>query len=188
MFKREFEAHSQVVYVLFPSTELADQMEYAQLRSNWLFLHINSSDYEDAESIHAPEFFGNAMACTDTDVVGNAFKHGQAAFELQLLPPELSVAEAASQPAAQGGTLALSVPSCSKPLGDLEFGTVETPGIYSLHPCECFGEAYANVEPVDHASNAAVPRNATGSFNNGTVSWLVLMPQIIVQELKSTQD
>lgn len=164
------------------------QMKHAQFRSNWLFLHINSSDYEDAESVNAPEFFGNAMACADTDVVGNAFKTGQAAFELQLLPPELSLAKAASQPAVQGGTLALSVPSCSKPLGDLEFGTVETPGIYSLHPCECFGEAYANVEPVDHASNAAVPRNATGSFNNGTVSWLVLMPQIIVQELKSTQD
>ncbi|CAK9000608.1 unnamed protein product [Durusdinium trenchii] len=155
--------------LLLSRRENVERVPESCAKSNWLFLHINSSDYEDAESIHAPEFFGNAMACTDTDVVGNAFKHGQAAFELQLLPPELSVAEAASQPAVQGGTLALSVPSCSKPLGDLEFGTVETPGIYSLHPCECFGEAYANAEPVDPASNAAAPRNAQGAFNKGTV-------------------
>ncbi|CAK9002621.1 unnamed protein product, partial [Durusdinium trenchii] len=62
------------------------------------------------------------------------------------------------------------VPPCEKPSQDLLLGTLSEPGIYSLHPCECFGAAYANIEPVDEASDAAVPRNPQGYFNNGSVS------------------
>lgn len=39
---------------------------------------------------------------------------------------------------------------------------------YSLHSCECFGEAHSQASPVEESSNDAVPRNS-GSFNNGSL-------------------
>ncbi|CAK9116540.1 unnamed protein product [Durusdinium trenchii] len=140
-------------------------------KSFWFLLHINSSDFEDSTLINAPEFFGDTIACIDSDVVSKAFKHGQDAFDLRLLPREVESTPLYDQPPAlQHGTLALGVPPCEKPSQDLLLGTLSEPGIYSLHPCECFGAAYASVEPVHEDSDAAVPRNPQGYFNNGSVS------------------
>ncbi|CAK9072166.1 Uncharacterized protein SCF082_LOCUS35550 [Durusdinium trenchii] len=122
-------------------------------------------DPRDAESSKAPEFFGDPVACIEPDVVGKAFKNGQEIIELQLLPAELDT----PADAVQNGSLSLAMPSCSKPTEDLLFGTVSVPDYYSLHPCECFGETHAHVEPVDAESNAAVPRKADGKFNVGLV-------------------
>ena len=102
-------------------------------------------------------------------MVSKAFKHGQDAFDLRLLPREVESTPLYDQPPAlQHGTLALGVPPCEKPSQDLLLGTLSEPGIYSLHPCECFGAAYASVEPVHEDSDAAVPRNPQGYFNNGS--------------------
>eukprot|EP00913_Durusdinium_trenchii_P034744 g32502.t1 len=154
--------------------EVVERAPVSCAKSTWMLLHINSSDYEDAESKTAPEFFGNPMACITSEVVGNAFKNGQDSFDLQILPAELhsqlqQLQAMPAPPAVLHGTLALAVPSCPKPTENFVFGTVNEPGIYSLHACDCFGEAYAAVPPVDPASNAAVPRNANNYFNNGSV-------------------
>ena len=111
------------------------------------------------------------MACIDSDVVGNTFQQGQVAFDLHLLPAELQAKPTKLRTAAlQPATLALSAPSCPKPtLPNLMLGSVQDSSLYSLHPCDCFGAAHAHVAPVDAASNAAVPRNAQGHFNNGSV-------------------
>ena len=93
------------------------------VRSTWLLLHTNYSDFEDAESSKAPEFFGDPVACIEPDVVGKAFKNGQEIIELQLLPAELDT----PADAVQNGSLSLAMPSCSKPTEDLLFGTVSVP-------------------------------------------------------------
>ncbi|CAK9010740.1 unnamed protein product [Durusdinium trenchii] len=156
--------------LLLGRRENVERVPASCMKSAWLLLHINSSDYEDSTAKNKPEFFGDAMACITPDVVSNVFKNGQDIFDLQLLPAELQSAPNFDKPAAlQPSTLALSVPSCSKPAASFVYGTVKEPGIYSLDPCECFGEAYALVNPVTQESNAAVPRNADGSFNNGSV-------------------
>ena len=101
-------------------------------RSTWMLLHINSSDFEDAQSKNAPEFFGDPLACSDSDVVAQTFKQGSAAFNLQLQPSELSTKPTMGAPAPppppalQPATLTLAVPSCPKPTDpSLIFGTVE---------------------------------------------------------------
>ncbi|CAK9001676.1 unnamed protein product [Durusdinium trenchii] len=144
--------------------------------SKWLLLHINSSDFEDGSlgSQNAPEFFGDPMACVNSDVVSHAFKDGTDDFNMRLLPNQIAepdldhIYQDVSQ--LQNATISLALPSCPKPENDdFVFGTVETPGIYTLQPCECFGAAHAAAAPVDEASDAAVPRNQDGYFNNGSV-------------------
>ncbi|CAK9096216.1 unnamed protein product [Durusdinium trenchii] len=158
--------------LLLSRTENVQQIPTSCAKSSWMLLHINSSDFEDAQSKNAPEFFGDPMACIDSDVVGNTFQQGQVAFDLHLLPAELQAKPTKLRTAAlQPATLALSAPSCPKPtLPNLMLGSVQDSSLYSLHPCDCFGAAHAHVAPVDAASNAAVPRNAQGHFNNGSVS------------------
>ena len=48
------------------------------------------------------------------------------------------------------------------------FSAVQDTAFYSLHSCECFGEAHSQAAPVEESSNDAVPRNS-GSFNNGSL-------------------
>lgn len=147
----------------------------ASIRSKWLLLHINSSDFEDGSlgSQNAPEFFGDPMACVNSDVVSHAFKDGTDDFNMRLLPNQIAepdldhIYQDVSQ--LQNATISLALPSCPKPENDdFVFGTVETPGIYTLQPCECFGAAHAAAAPVDEASDAAVPCNQDGYFNNGS--------------------
>ena len=59
-----------------PSLAASTSCVLVLVRSAWLLLHINSSDYEDSTAKNKPEFFGDAMACITPDVVSNVFKNG----------------------------------------------------------------------------------------------------------------
>ena len=139
--------------------------------ATWVLLHINASDFEDGNS-KSPEFFGAVAGCiiADSAIIHDVFQTGQSNFEFELQTTELRSAYF-KVPETQEGLLKLSVPSCPAPnqeAPNMMFGTVEQGDIYSLGACECFGEAHANIEPVDEGSNTAVPRNGV-HFNNGTV-------------------
>lgn len=139
--------------------------------ATWVLLHINASDFEDGNS-KSPEFFGAVAGCiiADSAIVHDVFQTGESNFEFELQTTELRSAYF-KVPETQEGLLKLSVPSCPAPnqeAPNMMFGTVEQGDIYSLGACECFGEAHANVKPVDEGSNTAVPRNGV-HFNNGTV-------------------
>ncbi|CAE6973297.1 unnamed protein product [Symbiodinium sp. CCMP2592] len=150
------------------------QKEFAEMQvpkvcdnASWLLVHINSSDFQNG-SVKAPEFFGTAMACIDGDVVHEVFVKGYENFELEFLPSELNDTAILEPQAEQQAELRLSVPSCDKPdLTDFVFGTLEDPEHYSLHSCECFGEAHAQTSPVTAHSDVEASRS--GNFNNGTV-------------------
>lgn len=140
--------------------------------ATWVLLHINASDFEDGNS-KSPEFFGAVAGCiiADSAIIHDVFQTGQSNFEFELQTTELRSAYF-KVPETQEGLLKLSVPSCPAPnqeAPNMMFGTVEQGDIYSLGACECFGEAHANIEPVDEGSNTAVPRNGV-HFNNGTVA------------------
>ncbi|CAE7600105.1 NEK5 [Symbiodinium sp. CCMP2592] len=132
--------------------------------SSWLLVHANASDF--TSSTTAAQYYGEVMACLQGDVVQEAFDRGIANFSLHFLNSVIDDPFQFGHPSAkQSGDVSIAAPSCSKPQSpaDLLYGTVQVPDLYSLSACECFGEAYANMAPVDPESNAAVPRNGDGA-------------------------
>ena len=113
--------------------------------STWVLLHTNTSDFKHGESA-APEFYGEVAACVKEDVMESTFEHGVTNFTLHLASSELidplDPSDVEKHPTDQEAQLRLSVASCSKPQVSTEliYGTVTTPGFYSLSDCECFGE------------------------------------------------
>ena len=139
--------------------------------ASWLLVHTNASDFEDGNS-NSPEFFGAPVGCiTDQSIVKKVFSDGDATFSFELQQAELQAPHGSPEPWQQG-SMKLSLSECEAP--DLAFsvGTVEQADAYALDACDCFGEAHSAVAPVDEESNAAVPRNAEGFFNNGSAAWL----------------
>ena len=105
------------------------------------------------------------MACIMDDSVGTTFEKGSARFDLRLSPSEVED----SVPESSEAMMKLFVPSCAKPKArHFRVGTIQDPNFYSLHACECFGEAHASTPPVAKSANAAVSRNMT-NFNVGPV-------------------
>ena len=131
---------------------------------------MNASDFKVAGK--APEYFGQPMACIMEDAVSAAFELGKASFSMMLSNAELRDPATARKPdPTLDASLQLSVPSCAKPVVAEGFvlGTVKEPSLYSLHACDCFGEAHASAAPVTQESNQAVTRNSTRDFNVGPV-------------------
>ncbi|CAE7940723.1 unnamed protein product [Symbiodinium necroappetens] len=50
--------------------------------------------------MEVPEYYGNAVACTDRDVVANAIENGYEDFELEFLPAELNDSAVLQKPEA----------------------------------------------------------------------------------------
>ena len=117
--------------------------------ASWLLVHTNASDFKKG-SMEAPEYCGNAVACTGSDVVPNAFENGYEEFELEFLPAELKDAAVLQKPEAlQQAELKPLASSCSlTATSSVVFGTLEETEHFSLHPCECFGEAHAQASTV----------------------------------------
>ncbi|CAK9105872.1 unnamed protein product [Durusdinium trenchii] len=135
--------------------------------ASWMLLHVNSTDYQSSkdDTPSYPEYFGQPMACIMDDSVGTTFEKGSARFDLRLSPSEVED----SVPESSEAMMKLFVPSCAKPKArHFRVGTIQDPNFYSLHACECFGEAHASTPPVAKSANAAVSRNMT-NFNVGPV-------------------
>ncbi|CAE7374416.1 unnamed protein product [Symbiodinium sp. CCMP2592] len=144
------------------------QLPKACENASWLLVHTNASDFKKG-SMEAPEYYGNAVACTGRDVVANALENGYEEFELEFLPAELNDTAVLQKPKAlQPAVLKPFVRSCSLTASSTAvFGTLEDPEHFSLHPCECFGEAHSQTSPVLQSSDLKVP--SSSGYNVGKV-------------------
>ena len=116
------------------------------------------------------------IGCIHSDLVSNVFSHGEEAFQLNLQEKEVQDVDEKDRPGLNLSAVAsLTLPSCPKPDEDFIYGTEERPDLYSLHPCECFGAAFADEAPVTETSDVAVPKDAAGTFNVGPVPDIKLL-------------